>query len=228
MIGVIISDIMNDTMSMAVWQRAAIGRILRNSFISLILFIFFLLCATQIETDSQKILIPSISSMSSPIIFLLIISYVKLILIKSETSSYWISICTCFFAEIVILIIDVDFELDVPWVIIGLPLVLMCLVLFVGSLITCSLDLIQGISGCCACLSFGGCVVVNVLALDGYIEYSFYYVGSGIAGFFFVFVFFSQYVGNFFLDVVFGHIETDYFYYVNPPRKGGKVKAITI
>ena len=229
MIGIIISDIFNEAITMAVWQRSAIGRILRSFFMSTMLIIFFSICLNSIETSDSHIRFPSLLSTCSPLIFLLVISLVKLIFLRSELDKYWIAVCLLLIAEVAIGIVREDYEEHVDWVILMCPFGGICIVALVASLELCRVDLVRGAAGIVACLSAGSYCLTCALAEDGYLEDSLYYKSTGVMAFVIVGAFFSGRIGELILDIAMGHIETDYFHYVNPPKRlNSKIKSVTM
>lgn len=229
MIGIIISDIFKDSMSMAVWQRSAIGRIFRNMFVALMLLIFFSLCICCTTATPVEISLNSAGGTFTPIIFLLAVSLAKLIFIKSKLDQYWIIICLFLIIEVALIIISVDFQVSVSWALIFGPLIGISFVCLVASFEYYKLGFIKAFAGIFASLTVGTFLVVTCLTLENYFYSDFIYKGTGILAFVIFIGSFCEDMGDFVLDILFGHLETDYFYFLNPPKKqDGRMKSITM
>ena len=211
---------------MAVWQRSAIGRILRNTFISFMALLFFSLCLVYTETSSNQILFVSVAKISVPLIILILITFVRFLLIKGDSSCTWLTICFCSIAEVVILIIHNDFHVKIQAIIVILPLLIAISALGFSLVERLKLELFKNLGGILSCLSFASYLVIKAAFLDEWPDQQYYYDFPGFLGFFLLYWNYSQSVGVFVLDIIFGHVETDYNYSINPPVRNG-IKSCT-
>lgn len=221
MIGVIISDIMNQALTMAVWQRSAIGRILRNTFVSFMVLLFFVLCLGYTEISSNQITFMSVTKISLPLDVLIVTSLVKLMLIKGESSFIWLTLSFCALAEVVVLVVFNDFQVKIQAVYLALPVFFAICALGVSMAKGLGKDLVKNLLGILACVSFAVYLAIKVAVLDGWFTGEFAYDFPAYVGFFLLYWNYSQTVGVFVLDIVFGYVETDYQYFINPPVRDG-------
>ena len=211
---------------MAVWQRLAIGRILRNTFISFMALLFFSLCLVYTDTSSNQILFESVSKISLPLIILTLITIARFLLIKGESPCTWLTVCFCTMIELVILILVNDFQVEIQATIVVLPL-LAGISAFGFSLAKgLKLELLKNLAGILICVSFAAYLAIKAAFLDEWLEEQYFYDFPAFVGFFLLYWNYSQSVGVFVLDIIFGHVETDYNYFINPPVRNG-IKSCT-
>ena len=228
-IGIIISDIFEGNMSLAVWQRSAIGRVLQNFFTSLMFIVSFSLFISNIHTNHNFIYFDSIIGICTPLALLFTISLLKLVFIKTQLWGCWISIMILALLQLALVVLKIEYFCDIKWVVLFSPFVGICFVCAFTNFLNIKNKPVNRTAGIMASLAAGGSVLMFCMQTDDYFYDKFWSNSLGFGGFVIVFVFFSENVGNFVLDILLGHIETDYFHYVNPPKKlDGKIKSITM
>ena len=220
MIIIIIYDFCNLALNLAVWQRSAIGRILKNFCISLLLLIFVSLLLGYSEVISGKLVFNRFWKVTIPLILLIMISSLKLIMIKARNSSIWLWICICLVSQVVLLIIYNDFQVLIPELWLFVPLFLIFFSISFYFINNSKLQAGQSLAGLYSSLSF--ILVLTIQLSSSKLTYLPYYqISFGFSGFALLYWFFSLAVGEFAFDIIFGHLETDYFHYLNPPVKSG-------
>ena len=104
-----------------------------------------------------------------------------------------------------------------------------CGVCTIASIQLFRFDFFKGSAGILASITGGIFLVITALIENGNDNYEISHKSTGLLTFAFIIGFFSENLGNVVLDIILGHVETDYFYYVNPPKKlDRKIKSITM
>jgi hypothetical protein len=194
---------------------------LRNTLVSLLLFIFMIMCLMNSEVVGEKLNFYNIWEISCPLIVLLLLSGIKLILIKGKNSVIWIWICIWVLIQVILLVVQIDFKVNLDNILLISPLIMISLGISINSLLKISTQLSQSLAGTYSSLSFALYLIVKLCIWEDLLEDTLYYQSSSLLGFLLLYFFFSTKIGDFVFDIIFGHLETDYFHYINPPVKSG-------
>jgi hypothetical protein len=141
-------------------------------------------------------------------------------MIKAKNSSIWLWICICIVSQVVLLIIHNDFKVSIPELWLFMPLFLIFFSISLYFIYQIKLQAGQSLAGLYSSLSF---ILVLTIQLSSsqFTHLSYYQISFGFSGFALIYWFFSLAIGEFGFDIIFGHLETDYFHYLNPPVKSG-------
>lgn len=198
----------------SVWQREALGRLLRNFFMSLLLGIS--LSYTYLSWEPGSHLSTSLLELLVPAGVAALIGSIKVLMVRTEQGWFWLWLCLCGFLQMALLVLKHDIETTLPWSVVLLPLDLMALdALFLayakaeqrmwqktGLLLASLLLLVTCVAaGLCADT---GLVPVSLVLLSAWV--------SMIT----VLATLTRACGAYVLDIVWGHVETDFFYYKYP------------
>lgn len=213
----------------ATWHREALGRILRNLIISLMVFISLILLCFSV--DNEYSITQSILCSACPVIVLCCLSIIKICCITTSESPYWLGFCILTIAQLTLLVVKLDYAAEIYWTVVLSPMMMTGFNLLVWSITSTSLgrniswlDIITMLGYAAITASFG--------ILGVYLDFDYFSVYSVAVNMslsvVLVFIGKCYELGSWGYDILFGHLETDYIYKKNPVRKRRpKVKTNT-
>lgn len=185
-----------------------------------------ILCIIYIDTASNGLTFNSIFTMTLPLLVLFISTILKYILIKSQRTYLWCSLCFLGLLTIAMLILKVDIGYDLEWAVVVAPIGFMFLMLMICSIKSASnrikLKDKAGIFfsfvvmiGC-----FSGIILVIILqelivyGENEFIEFEFWgWITISLLG-----IGYSRKCGAWILCVFFGYLEVDYRHFKYPVK----------
>ena len=187
------------------WQRQAICRLVRNIFALLLLGFSLLLMYFRRNNDSLNLL-----KVLFPILLLNLIVFWRFLLINSEFSIFWLASSALLLSQQVLLVLKVDYELDIMWEIVLIPSLSLSYIITAVNLYliwTNRYDLFEFLL---SIVSFTGCVAFSValsLSILQDTNQNLYITAS--IGLFLASLAYIEAFGNFLMDIVIGHIDID-------------------
>jgi hypothetical protein len=213
----------------ATWHREALGRILRNMIVSIMVFISLVLMCFSLDNSYSTT--RSVLGTASPLIVLCVLSIIKICCVTTDESPYWLGSCLLTLVQLTLFVLKLDYGAEIYWSVVLSPMMMTGFNLLIWSLTSSSLS--RNISW------------LNITSILGYASIT---ASFGSLGLHLDFSYFSVYslwvnmslsvllvsigksyeVGSWGYDIIFGHLETDYIYKKNPVRKRRpKVKGQT-
>jgi hypothetical protein len=213
----------------ATWHREALGRILRNMIVSIMVFISLVLMCFSL--DNSYATTRSVLCTASPVIVLCVLSIIKICCVTTAESPYWLGLCVLTLAQLTLFALKLDYGAEIYWSVVLSPMMMTGFNLLIWSLTSSSLsrniswlDIISILGYASITASFG--------SLGLHLDFSYFSVYSVWVNMslsvLLVSIGKSYKVGSWAYDIIFGHLETDYIYKKNPVRKRRpKVKGNT-
>ena len=209
--------------SLSVWQREALGRLLRNIVIwSLIGFSCLWLYGNAHEQD--KLLL---SGAVVPALVAAGLGMLKIVLIRTERTWFWLGLSLLFTLQMTLLLLKMDFDLPISWRFVCLPIYFISLdaLLLTFTVSTEEITLFKAsvVLTLLTCLvKLAACVMVLIT--------TFYWAGRGdgaesedatvmlleIATFILCYAAAVRISGNYLLNIIWGHVEMDFLHQKYP------------
>jgi len=198
----------------SVWQREALGRLLRNFFMSLLLGVS--LSYTYLSWEPGYHLSTSLLQILVPAGLAALVGSIKVLMVRTEQGWFWLWLCLCGLLQMVLLVLKHDIETTLPWSIVLTPLDLMALDALFLAYIKAEQSMWQKAGLVIASvLLLATCVAAGICADTGLVPVSLVLVGAWVClGT--VAATLTRACGAYVLDIVWGHVETDFFYYKYP------------
>lgn len=222
----VIYDTVKNNSIFTEWKRSALGRLLRNVVVSLLLMISFILCLTCIESTEHSLMFVHLEIILTPILILLIGSLIKLLLIKSNSQVFLLLLITLSLGQTLMLILKNQFEDDVSNLIVSIPSFILILLTILNRTIAAHKTYQRGL-GVQLCLNIAGILgmvlLIPILYMVIYahelhnlneMKYSILVIVCMLS----LCISFARKIGEFCMDILLGHVETDYYHYLVPPR----------
>lgn len=213
-------------LKIASWHRECILSLLKDIYISAMFLLSLILCVIYIDTEDKSIAFRSIFIMTLPISILCITSLIKCVLIKSQRTILWCTLCLLVLAMIVELILKIDFYCDIGWITVLTPLMLVFVTLMGCAGESCIRRHRLGdaagvffsilvVLGCCAgiaCMVFLEQSLVYDMKSIRFFKIS-GWVTIGLLG-----IGYSRKSGAWLLSVLLGHLEVDFWHFQHPVK----------
>lgn len=215
---VVVCDLLGQrARSFPVWQREALGRLLRNFMMGLMVVISLL--SVHLSLDGSLHLKTSALTAFLPCFATVTLSLLKVLAVHTEHSCYWGGFFSLVLMQGLLVVFKVDYSLEVSWAVTIGPIYVLCLsscVLFAMEEETLwRLGLKTG-----ACLLCGASACLGAAASDmketGSQEL--YWSSLGLAAGSLLCLAFStcDVCGSYILDIFWGHVEIDLNYHQSP------------
>lgn len=191
------------------------------------------LCIIYIDTQDQGLVFTSITTMTLPLIILLTSSLIKCVLLKTQRTLLWCTLCGLCLAVICMFILKVDYKYDISWGIIIAPLGLIFVTLMICAVLSCynrckakdaagiffSLLVVAGcISGASFMVFLEESLMFQIRAITelkvtGWITIALLGIG------------YSRKCGSWLLGVIFGHLEVDFWHFKHPVKTADLISS---
>ena len=198
----------------SVWQREAIGRLLRNFFMSLLLGIS-LLC-TYLSLEPGFTLTSSLLEMVVPAGLAALFGVIKVLMVRTEQGWFWLWLFACSFVQLGLLVLKHDLGSELPWTLALIPLDLMGVdALFLAftkqqqSVWQKGLMLMASVLFLLTCITTGLCADSGLVPVSVVLFLAWTCMAT-------VLLALTRACGSYVLDIIWGHVETDFFYYKYP------------
>lgn len=208
--------------SLSVWQRESLGRLIRNIFLGSLLGIS---CLFTYESIQEPNLV--LGSAVVPAVIAASIGAVKILLIKTERTWFWLGVAVLVTLQLLMLVLKTDYESSIPWYWVCFPVYILTIDALFLTFTVVSEDLssdkssrflviTQGILRSTACLLVLGTVCLGAMKVEegksdydavsvlGAITYCVCYV-AGV-----------RTCGAYLLNIIWGHVEIDFLHQKYP------------
>lgn len=216
---VVVCDLLGQrARSFPVWQREALGRLLRNFVMGL--FVVLSLLSVHLSLDSSLHLRTSALTAFLPCLATVTLSLLKVLAVHTEHSCYWGGFFSLVLAQGLLVVFKVDYSLQLSWAIAIGPIYALCLstcVLFaveeetlwrlglkIGACLLC---------GASACL---GAAAGDMKEQTGAHELHWSSLGLAAGSLLCLALSSCDICGSYILDIFWGHVEIDINYHQSP------------
>lgn len=198
----------------SVWQREALGRLLRNFFMSLLLGVSLLYAYLSWEPGYH--LSTSLLQLLVPAGVAALIGSIKVLMVRTEQGWFWLWLCLCGLLQMAFFVLKHDVGATLPWSVVLAPLDLMALDALFLAYVKTEQSIWQKTGLLFASvLLLGTCVAAGLCADTGVVPGSLVLAGAW-ACLATVAATLTRACGAYVLDIFWGHVETDFFYYKYP------------
>lgn len=198
----------------SVWQREAVGRLMRNFFMSLLLGLSLMYTCLNWESDFH--LSTSLLELLVPAGVATLVGFLKVVVVRTEQGWFWIWLCVCGLLQMALLVLKHDAEPGLPWSAVLVPLDLMIVdAIFLVSIKSEQSVWQKSVMLLGSLLLLMTCVGAGVSADTGLIPTVVVLVGAWacLAA---MALTVTRACGAYVLDIIWGHVETDFFFYKYP------------
>jgi hypothetical protein len=187
------------------WQRQAIGRLVRNIIILVLIeitLLSFYFNSDQNELKIQKSLLP--------VLILTVIVFFRYLLIVSEYSLLFLTVSSLLLSQQILLILKLEYQIDIIWKYTLIPTIALCYILVLLTIYLIWEQINDFFKVIIAFFSFAGSVLFSIGITVGilqefnaslyiYIIISLVFISIGII----------EKLGSFIIDITIGHIDID-------------------
>jgi hypothetical protein len=209
--------------SLSVWQREALGRLLRNIVIWSLIGVSCLWLYEKAEEQDKLLL----SGAVVPALVAACLGMLKIVLIRTERTWFWLGLSLLFTLQMMLLLLKIDFNLHISWRFVCLPIYFISLDALVLTFTVSSEEITlfkaSIVSTFLSCLiKFAACVMVLITTFywagrgDGAESEDATVMQLGIATFILCYASAVRISGNYLLNIVWGHVEIDFLHQKYP------------
>lgn len=189
------------------WKRQAIGRLIRNLLIFLLIESTLIILYCKIDNKPLKLL-----GSAAPLLFLSVVVFLRYLLVKAEYNLFWLSSAFLFLLQEILLVLKIDYSIGVSWKDLLLPVYFECFLLVLSSAFVVYENRSEAFSCVLAIFTCSGfSTVLCGIGLYLLLNLDYYSFVLVCAGFAMVSVGVLHIIGSFFLDLAIGHVEIENF-----------------
>lgn len=213
--------------SLSVWQREALGRLLRNIVIWSLLGLSLLLVYGNAQGQSELVLTGAVV----PALVAACLGVLKTVLIRTERTWFWLGLSVLFALQMLLLMLKVDFEVSISWLFTCFPIYIMSMdALFLT--FTVALESVSKAKSSIACALLSGtlksatCLMVLITTLlcalqgEGAGPDSTTLYHMEVVTFCLCYASAVRLSGGYLLSIVWGHVEIDFLHQRYPALLG--------
>lgn len=187
------------------WQRQAIGRLLRN--ILVLVLIGFSLFLLYLRADEEEI---KMLRVLFPLLILNVIGFLRFLLISSDYSLFWVLSSALTLAQQVCLILKLDYSIDVPWVTILSPALMFTYIFSIFHLYLIWETHSDFLKSLVNLIAFSSSILISVVfTISLLTQLTNLFLVLCLVGIFILTLTYIEVFGGFIMDIAMGHIDID-------------------